>query len=197
MISNTPLMRQSRSHNPVESTDMHFNQNMSPSPMNNQQVMPMTSSYYERARTYKRKNDFGDASTYRPDKIMRTTNYNMVHGLQKETDYESMGMSTPDKRHFPLSGTSSDTSTLPKVFDRHNLGSGDGKWTVDNLCLCYALNSLVCVTNNALCGFYLLASVCSIQLKIILSCHSQQLEKLWSGNIFVIIICKYYDSKTL
>ncbi|XP_021187684.3 uncharacterized protein LOC110374337 isoform X1 [Helicoverpa armigera] len=125
MISNTPMMRQSRSHNPVESTDMHFNQNMNSSPMNNQQVMPMTSNYYDRNQAYKRKNDFSDAP-YRPDKIMRTPNYNMVHGLQKETDYESMGMTSPDKtqsRHFPLSGTSSDS--LPKVFDRHNMGSGD------------------------------------------------------------------------
>lgn len=129
MISNTPMMRQSRSHNPVESTDMHFNQNMGSSPMSNQQVMPMTSNYYERTQTYKRKNDFGDPSTYRPDKIIRTANYNMVHGLQKDTDYESMGMSSPDKtqsRHFPLSGTSSDSS-MPKVFDRHNMGPGDGK----------------------------------------------------------------------
>ncbi|KAJ8733266.1 hypothetical protein PYW08_001564 [Mythimna loreyi] len=128
MISNTPMMRQNRSHNPVESTDMHFNQNMNTSPMNNQQVMAMTSNYYERTQTYKRKNDFGDPSTYRPDKIMRTANYNMVHGLQKDTDYESMGMSSPDKtqpRHFPLSGTSSDSSAMPKVFDRHNMGPGD------------------------------------------------------------------------
>lgn len=88
--------------------------------------MPMTSNYYDRNQAYKRKNDFSDAP-YRPDKIMRTPNYNMVHGLQKETDYESMGMTSPDKtqsRHFPLSGTSSDS--LPKVFDRHNMGSGDG-----------------------------------------------------------------------
>ncbi|XP_022825476.1 uncharacterized protein LOC111355682 isoform X2 [Spodoptera litura] len=129
MISNTPMMRQSRSHNPVESTDMHYNQSMNASLMNNQQVMPMTSNYYERTQTYKRKNEFGDASTYRPEKIMRTPNYNMVHGLQKDTDYESMGMSSPDKtqpRHFPLTGTSSDSSSLPKVYDRHNMGSGDG-----------------------------------------------------------------------
>lgn len=108
---------------------MHFNQNMGSSPINNQQVLPMTSNYYERTQTYKRKNDFGDPSTYRPDKIMRTANYNMVHGLQKDTDYESMGMSSPDKtqsRHFPHSGTSSDSS-MPKVFDRHNMGPGDGK----------------------------------------------------------------------
>lgn len=132
MISNTPMMRQSRSHNPVESTDMHYNQSMNASLMNNQQVMPMTSNYYERTQTYKRKNEFGDASTYRPEKIMRTPNYNMVHGLQKDTDYESMGMSSPDKtqpRHFPLTGTSSDSSSLPKVYDRHNMGSGDGKCT--------------------------------------------------------------------
>ncbi|XP_026737344.1 mucin-12 isoform X2 [Trichoplusia ni] len=129
MISNTALMRQNRSHNPVESTDMHFNQNMNSSTINNQPVMPMTSNYYERSQTYKRKNDFGDASTYRPDKIMRTPSYNMVHGMPKDSDYEAMGMSSPDKtqsRHFPHSGTSSDTTPLPKVYDRHNMGSGDG-----------------------------------------------------------------------
>lgn len=146
IISNTPMMRQNLTQNPVESTDMHFNQNMSSSPINNQQAIPMTSNYYERPQTYKRKHDFGDPSTYRPDKIMRGANYNMVHGLQKDTDYESMGMSSPDKtqsRHFALSGTSSDSSSMPKVFDRHNMGSDDGKSTLYHLSLCYALDSLL------------------------------------------------------
>ncbi|XP_075971737.1 uncharacterized protein LOC142973673 isoform X2 [Anticarsia gemmatalis] len=128
IILNAPMMRQSRPHNPVESTDMHYGQNMNTSSINNQQVMPMASNYYDRTPAYKRKNDFGDTSSYKPDKIMRTSSYNMVHGLPKETDFD-MGMSSPDKtqpRHFPPSGTSSDTSTMPKVYDRHNLGSGDG-----------------------------------------------------------------------
>lgn len=128
VISNTPMMNQGRVHNPVESTDMHYSQNMNTSSANNQQVMPMASNYYERTPLYKRKNDFGDSSMYKPDKMMRTSNYNMVHGLTKQTDYNNMGMNSPDKtqpRHFPPSGTSTDSSTLPKVYDRHNLGSGD------------------------------------------------------------------------
>lgn len=127
MISHAPVMRQSRPHNPVESTDMHYNQSMNTPPVHNQ-AAPMASNYYDRSAAYKRKNDYGDTSSFKPDKIMRTASYNMVHGLTKDSDYDAMGMSSPDKaqRHFP-SG-SSDTSTIPKVFDRH-LGSGDGKFT--------------------------------------------------------------------
>ncbi|XP_063360667.1 uncharacterized protein LOC134649767 [Cydia amplana] len=123
VMSNLPLMRQNRNHNPVESTEMHYNQNVSP-PANQQNLMPLTTNYYERTHTYKRKNDFGDGSSYRTDKMMRTT-YGMVHGLPKE-DYD-IGLASPDKqvRHFPPSGTSSDSSAIQKVFDRHSLGSGN------------------------------------------------------------------------
>lgn len=133
-MSNVPLMRQNRPHNPVESSELHYNQSMGAAPVNSQHnVMPMGPNYYDRTftnkPTYKRKNDFGDGQTYRTDKIMRT-NYGMVHGLPKETDYD-MGISQPDKNHargLPPSGSSSETSAIQKVFDRHNLGSGDGKW---------------------------------------------------------------------
>ncbi|XP_063377298.1 uncharacterized protein LOC134664535 isoform X2 [Cydia fagiglandana] len=123
VMSNLPLMRQNRNHNPVESTEMHYNQNVTP-PANQQNLMPLTTNYYERTHTFKRKNDFGDGSSYRTDKMMRT-NYGMVHGLPKE-DYD-LGIASPDKqvRHFPPSGTSSDSSAIQKVFDRHNLGSGN------------------------------------------------------------------------
>ncbi|KAL0832840.1 hypothetical protein ABMA28_000999 [Loxostege sticticalis] len=132
MMSNVPLMRQNRVHNPVESTEVHYNQNINTPAVNNQHnVMPMTSNYYERTftnkQTYKRKNDFGDGPTFRTDKIMRT-NYSMVHGLPKESEYDNMGITSPDKsqaRQFPSTGTSSDASAIQKVFDRHNLGSGD------------------------------------------------------------------------
>ncbi|XP_014366792.2 uncharacterized protein LOC106717442 [Papilio machaon] len=122
MISNVPMMRQNRSH-PVETSEMHYNQNMS-TPLSHQHVMPMTSNYYDRQHNYKRKNEFGDGSSYRSDKIMRS-NYNMVHGLPKDSEYELVRTS-PEKsqRHYPSSGTSS-TATMQKVFDRHNLGSGD------------------------------------------------------------------------
>ncbi|KAI8424375.1 hypothetical protein MSG28_002901 [Choristoneura fumiferana] len=129
VMSNLPLMRQNRNHNPVESTDMHYIQTMTPQPTTNpgsrQHLMPVTSNYYERTQTFKRKNDFGDGSTYRMDKMIRNT-YGMVHGLPKE-DYDNMVIGSPEKsqtRHFPPSGTSSDSS-IQKVFDRHSLGSGN------------------------------------------------------------------------
>ena len=84
MMSNIQLMRLNRAHNSVESSEIQYNQSMT----SNQQILPMTSNIYDR-QTYKRKNDFGDGSTYRNDKIMRT-NYNMVHGLPK--DYENLGL---------------------------------------------------------------------------------------------------------
>ncbi|XP_053604257.1 uncharacterized protein LOC128671623 isoform X2 [Plodia interpunctella] len=128
MMSNASLMRQSRAHNPVESTEMHYNQNMNATAMNNQHIMPVSSNYYDRTQGYKRKNEFGDGSSYRTDKIMRT-NYSMVHGLPKDSEYD-MGITSADKiqpRHFPSSGSSSrDNPPIQKVFDRHNLGSGDG-----------------------------------------------------------------------
>lgn len=78
----------------------------------------MTSNYYDR-QTYKRKNEFGDNSSYRHDKLMRTS-YNMVHGQQKEGEYDLNADKTP-KRHFSNSSSSSD---MQKVFDRHGLGNG-------------------------------------------------------------------------
>ncbi|XP_028171624.1 nuclear receptor coactivator 6-like isoform X2 [Ostrinia furnacalis] len=133
MMSNVQLMRQNRVHNSVESSELHYNQNMNAPAVNNNQhnAMPMSSNYYERTysnkQTYKRKNDFGDGPTFRTEKIMRT-NYNMVHGLPKESEFENMGITSPEKvptRQFPPTGTSSDASAIQKVFDRHNLGSGD------------------------------------------------------------------------
>ncbi|XP_060801690.1 uncharacterized protein LOC106134694 isoform X2 [Amyelois transitella] len=127
LMSNVPLVRQSRSHNPVESTEMHYNQNMNAAANNNQHVMPVSSNYYDRTHGYKRKNDFGDGSSYRTDKIMRT-NYNMVHAMPKDSDYDNMGI-TSDKiqaRHFPSSGSNMDNASMQKVYDRRNLGSGDG-----------------------------------------------------------------------
>lgn len=110
-------MRQNRTPNP-ETTEIHYNQSMSSTAVH-QHILP-PSNYYERTQPYKRKNDFGDGSTYRTDKIMRTNN-GMVHGIPKE-DFD-MAINSQDKRHF--SGSSSDA--IQKVFDRHNLGSGDGK----------------------------------------------------------------------
>ncbi|XP_072939631.1 uncharacterized protein [Epargyreus clarus] len=129
LISNMQLMRSNRIHNTVESTEIQYNQSMASSAVNNQHnVMPMTSNYYERSQGFKRKNDFGDSSTYRADKIMRT-NYNMVHGAPKDTEYDNMSISSQEKqhlRHYPPSGTSSNTPTTHKVFDRHNsMASGD------------------------------------------------------------------------
>lgn len=129
MMPNVPLMRQNRTHSSVESTELHYNMNVNPSSVNNQHnVIPVGSSYYDRTQSYKRKNDFGDGSSYRTDKIMRS-NYGMVHGISKDSDYDAMSISSPEKgqaRHFPPSGTSTDASAIQKVFDRHSLGSSDG-----------------------------------------------------------------------
>lgn len=127
-MQNIPMMRQNRTPNPVETSEIHYNQSMSTSSVTNQHIMPVSSNYYDRAQAYKRKNDFGDGSSYRTDKIMRSNN-GMVHGIPKETDYETMGISQ-DKtqaRNFSSSGSSSETA-MQKVFGRHNLGSGDGKY---------------------------------------------------------------------
>lgn len=127
MMSNMAMMHQNRPHNPVESSEIHYNQNMNIPPPHNPHVMPMASNYYERTQTYKRKNDFGDGSTYRSDKIMRTSSYNMVHA-PKDNEYD-MGLPSdkPQVRHYQPSGSGTDTSVLPRGFDRHNLGSSDGK----------------------------------------------------------------------
>ncbi|CAH2105802.1 unnamed protein product [Euphydryas editha] len=128
MMSNIQLMRLNRAHNPVESSEIQYNQNMN-STTNSQHVLPMTSTLYDRPQSYKRKNDFGDGSTYRNDKIMRT-NYGMVHGLPK--DYETMAISQDKQqvRRFSPSGSNSDNSNVQKVFDRH-LGSGDDSKSED------------------------------------------------------------------
>ncbi|CAK1598884.1 unnamed protein product [Parnassius mnemosyne] len=133
MMSNVPIMRPSRPMNPVETSEMHYNQSMGTPNLNNQHVMPMSSNYYERAQGYKRKHEFGDGSSYRTDKLMRT-NYSMVHGLPKDSEYDGLEISSPDKsqRHFPTSGTSSDSASMQKVFDRHNLGSGDDSKSEDD-----------------------------------------------------------------
>ncbi|XP_049869876.1 uncharacterized protein LOC126369485 isoform X2 [Pectinophora gossypiella] len=124
IMSNIPLMRQNRTPNPVETTEMHYNQGMVQPAGNNPHMMPVSSNYYDRSQAYKRKNDFGDGSTYRTDKIMRTNN-GMVHGIPKESDFDmAMNQDKGQPRHFSSSGSSSDASM--KVFDRHNLGSGDG-----------------------------------------------------------------------
>lgn len=141
MMSNIPLMRQNRTPNPVETTDVHYNQSMSNSSMNNQHIVPVSSNYYDRSQAYKRKNDFGDGSTYRTDKIMRCNN-GMVHGIPKEPDYDAMAIAQ-DKaqgRLFSTSGSSSDES-MQKVFDRH-LGSGDGKYSFTSSLLRYASDLL-------------------------------------------------------
>lgn len=129
MMSNMPLTMRQRSHNPVESSEIHYNQPISTPQNHNQHTLPMATNYYERTHTYKRKNDFGDGSTYRSDKIMRTHSYNMVHA-PKDNEYD-MGMSADKNqtRHYQPSGSNSDGPSLPKVFDRHNLGSSDGKYT--------------------------------------------------------------------
>ncbi|CAG9559913.1 unnamed protein product [Danaus chrysippus] len=108
LMSNIQLMRLNR-HNSVESSEMYH------SMAANQQMMQMP---YERPHSYKRKNDFGDGSSYRNDKIMRT-NYNMVH-VPKEYD-----MSQEKQRRFSPGSSES----MQKVFDRH-LGSEDD--TEDN-----------------------------------------------------------------
>ncbi|XP_064071512.1 uncharacterized protein LOC113392194 isoform X2 [Vanessa tameamea] len=123
MISNIQLMRLNRAHNPVESSEMQYHQNMNSS-SNSQHVLPMTSSLYDRPQSYKRKNDFGDGSTYRNDKIMRT-NYGMVHGLPKDYDAMAINQDKQQVRRFSPSGSNSESSNVQKVFDRH-LGSGDG-----------------------------------------------------------------------
>lgn len=55
MMSNMPMLRQSRPHNPVESSKMNYNPNMSMPPQHNPHAMHMASNYYERTQTYKRK----------------------------------------------------------------------------------------------------------------------------------------------
>lgn len=126
MVPSVPIMRPNRA--PVDTSDMHYNQNLGAPALNSQHqhVMPMASNYYERPQGYKRKNEFGNGPSYRTDKIMRT-NYGMVHGLPKE-EYEGMGMGHAEKsqRHYPTSGTSSEPQ-MQKVFDRHSLGPNDGK----------------------------------------------------------------------
>ncbi|CAH0725286.1 unnamed protein product, partial [Brenthis ino] len=121
MMSNIQLMRLNRAHNSVESSEIQYNQSMT---SNNQHVLPMTSNIYDRPHTYKRKNDFGDGSTYRNDKIMRT-NYNMVHGLPK--DYENLGM-TQEKQARRFSSSGSTESHVQK-YDR--LNSGDDSKSED------------------------------------------------------------------
>ncbi|KAJ2951911.1 hypothetical protein O0L34_g4164 [Tuta absoluta] len=121
IMANIPLMRQNRTPNPVETTEMHYNQNMSTPSVNNQHLMPVSSNYYDRSQAYKRKNDFGDGSTYRNDKIMRTNN-GMVHGLPKDDFDALIAQDKVPSRHYS-SGSSGGNSM--KVFDRQNLGSGD------------------------------------------------------------------------
>lgn len=125
MMSNIHLMRMNRAHNSVESSEIQYSQSMNSS-NNSQHVLPMTSTLYDRPQSYKRKNDFGDGSTYRNDKIMRS-NYSMVHGLPK--DYDSMSMSQDKQRRFSPSGSNSESSSIQKVFDRH-LGSDNGKFVL-------------------------------------------------------------------
>lgn len=125
------LMRSNRIHNTVESTEIHYNQSMAQSVVNNQHnVMPMTSTYYERSHSYKRKNEFGDGAAYRADKIKRTS-YSTVHGPPNDKEYDAMGVAPQEKqhpRHYQPSGSNSNTSSVQKVFDRHSsIGSGDGK----------------------------------------------------------------------
>ncbi|KAI5644448.1 hypothetical protein NE865_03555 [Phthorimaea operculella] len=121
IMANIPLMRQNRTPNPAETTEMHYNQSMSTPAVNNQHLMPVSSNYYDRSQVYKRKNDFGDGSTYRNDKIMRSNN-GMVHGLPKDDFDALIAQEKVPSRHFS-SSSSGDNSM--KVFDRHNLGSGD------------------------------------------------------------------------
>ncbi|XP_039749340.1 uncharacterized protein LOC120626126 isoform X2 [Pararge aegeria] len=121
MLSNIQLMRMNRTHNSVESSEIQYNQSMNTA--GSQHILPMTSTLYDRPHSYKRKNDFGDGSTYRNDKIMRS-NYGMVHGLPK--DYENMSMGQDkQQRRFSPSGSNSENSSIQKVFDRH-LGSDNG-----------------------------------------------------------------------
>lgn len=118
LISNIHLMRQTRhTHGSVESTEMNYSQSHNQAV--NQHNPPMTPNYYDRP-TYKRKSDFTDNPTYRSEKLMRTT-YNMVHGPQKDAEYDMSADKTP-KRHFANSGGSSE-GPMQKVFDRH-LGNG-------------------------------------------------------------------------
>lgn len=127
MVPNNMMMRSHRVHNPVESTDMQYGQGIN-TPMNSHHVMPMTANFFDRTHSYKRKNEFGDNSTYRSEKIMRTNSYNTLQNFSKESDYRPAGMHCPEKsqlRHYP-SGSDSDATGLSKVFDRRNLGSGDG-----------------------------------------------------------------------
>ncbi|XP_037869024.2 uncharacterized protein LOC101745326 isoform X2 [Bombyx mori] len=99
LMSNVPLLRA----------------NMSSSPLNCQTVMPAASAYYERMHPYKRKNEFGDGSSYRSDKIMRTNGFGVNHGLTKDLDYSAMTVSSQDRsyRHYQAAS------------DRHNFSSGD------------------------------------------------------------------------
>ncbi|XP_034829844.2 methyl-CpG-binding domain protein 5-like [Maniola hyperantus] len=121
MMSNIQLMRMNRTHNSVESSEIQYNQSINPS--NSQHVLPMTSTLYDRPQSYKRKNDFGDGSTYRNDKIMRS-NYGMVHGMPKDYD---MSMSQEKQRRFSPSGSNSESSSIQKVFDRHLGSDNDSK----------------------------------------------------------------------
>ncbi|XP_041971302.1 mucin-5AC-like isoform X2 [Aricia agestis] len=103
MMSNIQLMRLNR-HLPVESTEYG---------QANSQALPVTSHLYDR-HGYKRKNDFGDGSSYRTDKIMRT---NYTVGAKNVYDLGN----PQDKRHY-APGNSAEGN---KVYDRH-LGPRDG-----------------------------------------------------------------------
>ncbi|KAJ0178757.1 hypothetical protein K1T71_005532 [Dendrolimus kikuchii] len=127
MVPNMSMMRSHRVHNPVESTDMQYGQAMN-NQMNSHHLS-MSTNFYDRAHSYKRKNEFGDSSTFRSEKIMRTNNYNS-HSFPKESGYRPMSMNVPEKaqtRHYQPSGTMAETSGLSKIFDRNNLGSGDDR----------------------------------------------------------------------
>lgn len=122
-------MRSHRIHNPVESTEIQYGQTMN-NQMNNHHV-PMSSNFYDRAHSYKRKNEFSENSTFRSEKIMRTNSYNSDN-FPKESDYRLMNTNIPEKsqtRHYQASGSMSEASGLSKVFHRHNVGSGDGKYS--------------------------------------------------------------------
>lgn len=141
-------MRQNRlpSHG-VESSEIHYNQTISVTSVNNQQSITITpTSYYDRSLAYKRKNEFTEIPSYRTDKIMRT-DIGMVHGPPNDTEYETPVMNISEKQHnysqinqrqYSSAGNASDGTSTQKRFDRRNVNAANGKFVLlNNIQLCF------------------------------------------------------------
>lgn len=133
-MSNMQLMRQSRAHPhaALDANEIHYNQTISVTSVNNQQSITITpTNYYDRAPAFKRKNEFNDLPPYRTDKMMRS-GFPMVQNIPEDIDYDQSNnvvIKSPNftQRHYPPAGSASDGANAQKLYDRH-LGPGNGKF---------------------------------------------------------------------